>query len=105
MKLLKSKDELKGIDTLHYVDDFSERYLKLIGMLEVLGAMGLISTQLTGILPWLVTISSFGLVLTMLVAMIVHLRRGDGLKALMINVILLLMASFITYGRFDLISI
>jgi uncharacterized membrane protein YphA (DoxX/SURF4 family) len=105
MKLLKSKDELKGIDTLHYVDDFSERYLKLIGMLEVLGAMGLILPQLTGILPWLVTISSFGLVLTMLVAMIVHLRRGDGLKALMINVILLLMASFITYGRFDLISI
>ena len=74
-------------------------------MLEVLGAMGLILPQLTGILPWLVTISSFGLVLTMLVAMIVHLRRGDSLKALMINVILLLMASFITYGRFDLISI
>ncbi len=67
--------------------------------------MGLILTQLTGILPWLVTISSFGLVLIMLVAMIVHLRRGDSLKALMINVILLLMASFITYGRFDLISI
>jgi hypothetical protein len=87
------------------VDDFSERDLKLIGMLEVLGAMGLILTQLTGILPWLVTISSFGLVLIMLVAMIVHLRRGDSLKALMINVILLLMASFITYGRFDLISI
>ena len=47
------------------MDDFSERDLKLIGMLEVLGAMGLILTQLTGILPWLVTISSFGLVLTM----------------------------------------
>ena len=74
-------------------------------MLEVLGAMGLILPQLTGILPWLVTISSFGLVLIMLVVMIVHLRRGDSLKALMINVILLLMASFITYGRFDLISI
>ena len=105
MKLLKSKDELKGIDKLHYVDDFSERDLKLIRMLEVLGAIGLILNQLTGILSWLVTISSFGLVLTMLVAMIIHLRRGDGLKALMINVILLLMASFITYGRFDLISI
>ena len=92
---------------IHYtiVDDFSERDLKLIGMLEVLGAMGLILNQLTGILPWLVTISSFGLVLIMLVAMIVHLRRGDSLKALMINAILLLMASFITYGRFDLISI
>ena len=105
MKLVKSKDELKGIDTLHYVDDFSERNLKLIGILEVLGAIGLVLPQLTGILPWLVTLSSFGLVLTMLVAMIVHLRRGDGLKSVMINIILLLMSSFITYGRFDLISI
>ena len=105
MKLIKSKDELKGIDTLHYVDDFSERNLKLIGILEILGAIGLILPQLTGIFPWLVTLSSFGLVLTMLVAMIVHLRRGDGLKSVMINIILLLISSFITYGRFDLISI
>ena len=105
MKLVKSKDELKGMDTLHYVDDFSERNLKLIGILEILGALGLILPQLTGIIPWLVTLSSFGLVLTMFVAMIVHLRRGDGLKSVMINIILLLMSSFITYGRFDLISI
>ena len=105
MKLVKSKDELKGMDTLHYVDDFSERNLKLIGILEVLGGIGLILPQLTDILPWLVTLSSFGLVITMLVAMIVHLRRGDGLKSVMINIILMLMASFITYGRFDLISI
>ena len=102
MKLVKSKDELKGHDTLHYVDDFSERDLKLIGILEILGAIGLILPQLTGILPWLVTLSSFGLVLTMIVAMIVHLRRGDGIKALMINIILLLMAAFITFGRFNL---
>ena len=105
MKLVKSKDELKGLDTLHYVDDFSERNLKLIGILEVLGAIGLILPQLTGILPWLVTLSSFGLVITMLVAMIVHLRRGDGPKSVMINIILLLISSFITYGRFDLIPI
>ena len=105
IKLVKSKDELKGLDTLHYVDDFSERDLKLIGILEVLGAIGLILPQLTGILPWLVTVSSFGLVLTMLVAMIVHLRRGDGIKALTINIVLLLIAAFITYGRFNLFTI
>ena len=36
MKLVKSKNELKGPDTLHYVDDFSEKELKLIGFLEIL---------------------------------------------------------------------
>ena len=100
-KLVKSKDELRGINTLHYVDDFSEKDLKLIGILEILGGIGLVLPQLTGILPWLVTLASIGLVITMIVAMIVHLRRGDGLKALLINIVLLLIAAFITFGRFD----
>ncbi len=105
MKLVKSKNELKGPDTLHYVDDFSEKEIKLIGVLEILGALGLILPQLTGILPWLVTISSFGLVITMLIAMIIHLRRRDGPRAIMINIILLVMAAFISYGRFELFYI
>ena len=67
--------------------------------------MGLILPQLTGILPWLVTISSFGLVITMLIAMLIHLRRRDGAKAIMINIILLVMAAFISYGRFELFYI
>ena len=44
-KLVKSKDELRGINTLHYVDDFSEKDLKLIGILEILGGIGLVLPQ------------------------------------------------------------
>ena len=36
LKLVKTKKELKGPNTLHYVDDFSEKELKLIGILEIL---------------------------------------------------------------------
>ena len=104
MRVIKSKDELKemGGEKMQWVDDLSDSNLKLIGILEVLAAIGLILPQLTGILPWL---APFGLALTMIGAMKLHLRRGDGLNPLVMNVILLLMAAFTTYGRFDLIPV
>ena len=107
MRVIKSKDELKemGGEKMQWVDDISDSNLKLIGILEVLAAIGLILPQLTGILPWLVPLAAFGLVLTMIGAMKLHLRRGDGLKPLVMNVILLLMAAFTTYGRFDSIPV
>ena len=87
------------------MDDISDSNLKLIEIIEVLAAIGLILPQLTGILPWLVPIAAFGLVLTMIGAMKLHLRRGDGLKPLVMHVILLLMAAFTSYGRFDSIPV
>ena len=107
IKVIKSKDELKafGGEKMNWVDSTSAISVKLIGTLEVLAAIGLILPQLTGILPWLVPLAAFGLVLTMIGAMKLHLRRGDGLKPLVMNVILLLMAAFTTYGRFDSIPV
>ena len=79
MRVIKSKDELKemGGEIMQWVDDISDSNLKLIGILEVSAAIGLILPQLTGILPWLVPLAAFGLVLTMIGAMKLHLRRGD----------------------------
>ena len=107
MRVIKSKDELKemGGGKMQWVDDLSDSNLKLIGILEVLAAIGLILPQLTGILPWLAPLAAFGLALTMIGAMKLHLRRGDGLNPLVMNVILLLMAAFTTYGRFDFIPV
>ena len=106
MKVSKSKDELieTGGERMAWVESLSAGNVKLIGIVEVLAAIGLILPQLTGILPWLTPLAAVGLVFTMIGAIILHVRRGDGAQAIVVNVVLLLMAAFVAYGRFVLIS-
>jgi uncharacterized membrane protein YphA (DoxX/SURF4 family) len=73
--------------------------VRTIGTLEVLGALGVVLPALTGILPVLTPIAAVGLVLTMIGAMALHVRRGE-YSRLVTNVILLALALFVVYGRF-----
>ncbi len=102
MKVSKSKAEIKEIggEKMDWVDDVSDSNLKLIGILEVLAAIGLILHQVTGILPWLTPLAAVGLVLTMASAAMLHARRKE---ALVPTIVLLLIAAFVAYGRFVLI--
>ncbi len=105
MKVTQSKDELriKGKGRMDWVEDLSIRNVRLIGILEVLAAAGLILPQWTGILPWLTPLAAAGLVLTMMGSMILHMRRGDGVKSISVNIMLLLIAAFVAYGRYVLL--
>ncbi len=73
--------------------------VRLIGILEILGAIGLILPIVTGILPWLTPLAAAGLVLTMIGATILHMRRGE-YPHLGGTVVILLLALFVVYGRF-----
>jgi uncharacterized membrane protein YphA (DoxX/SURF4 family) len=73
--------------------------VRLIGTLEVLGAIGLILPAVTGIWSWLTPVAAIGLVLTMIGAMILHTRRGE-FPNLSTNLVLLLLAAFVAVGRF-----
>lgn len=73
--------------------------LRTIGALEVLGAIGLILPMLTGILPLLTPIAAVGLVLVQIVAIALHVRRGE-FQTLPVNVVLLLLALFVAIARF-----
>src|SRR5947199_8969088 len=73
--------------------------VRLIGSLEILGAIGLILPAVTGILPWLTPVAAACLALTMIGAMITHGRRGE-YSQIGINVVLLLLTLFVAYGRF-----
>jgi uncharacterized membrane protein YphA (DoxX/SURF4 family) len=105
MKVSKSKDELKesGGERMAWVEDLTDRNIRLIGILELLASIGLVLPQLTGILPWLTPLAAVGLVLTMIGAITLHVRRGDGPQAIGMNIVLLLMAAFVAYGRFVLV--
>ncbi|MCP4415610.1 MAG: DoxX family protein [Chloroflexi bacterium] len=102
MKASKSKDEIKekGGKQMSWVDDVSDSTIKLIGVLELLAAIGLILPQLTGILPWLTPLAAVGLVLTMIGAMIVNVRNRI---TIIKNIVLFLLAAFVAYGRFVLV--
>lgn len=104
MKVSKSKDELKKMagKQMDWVDDVSANTIKLIGTLELLAGIGLILPYLTGILPWLTPFAAVGLVLTMIGALIVNARNGNW-PVVIENIILLLLAAFVAYGRFVLV--
>lgn len=105
MKLSNSIPDLikKGNGNMDWAEDVSPTNMKLIGIVEVLAAFGLILPHLLGILPILTPIAAVGVILTMLGALSLHLKRGDEPKSFIVNIVILLIAAFVAYGRFILI--
>ena len=71
---------------------------RIIGVLEIAAAVGLILPQLTGILPWLTPLAATGLAILMLAAVAFHANRGEYVNILL-DVILLLMSAFVAFMR------
>jgi len=69
-----------------------------IGICEILGAIGLILPALTGIWPWLTPLAALGLVAIMLLAAAFHVTRSE-YSSIITNLILLVLAAFLAYGR------
>jgi hypothetical protein len=73
--------------------------VKSVGTIEVLAAIGLVAPPLTHILPILGAVAAAGLVLVQVVAIGVHVRIGEG-RQIAVNIVLLLLALFVTTARF-----
>jgi uncharacterized membrane protein len=72
---------------------------KLIGVLEVLGAIGVIVPAAIDVAPILVPIAATGLALVMVGALGMHLRRRE-FPALAPSGVLLILAVVVAWGRF-----
>ena len=96
MKLTQPKEKLAP--NMPYVEDISTSTLRGIGLLEVLGAIGVIAPMLLGILPVLTAWAAVGLALTMVGAAIVHIRRKE-YPNLLVNFVLFGAAVFVAWGR------
>lgn len=81
-----------------YTETTGLRVTRVVGVLEILGAIGLILPALTGILPILSALAAIGLALIQVGAIIVHVRRNE-FASLPMNVVLLLLAAFIAVVR------
>ena len=82
-----------------WANDYSAGTVKLIGITQLLAAIGLIIPMLTGIAPVLTPLAAAGLCITMILAIIYHYRKNE-MKAIGTNVVLFLLAAFVVYGRF-----
>ncbi len=101
IKLVKSKNDLKHMG-MNYVDDLSQGQLRVIGVLEILGAIGLILPRLLNILPVLSFFAGIGLALVMIGAAITHARRGE-YPMIMMNFVLFSLAVFVAYSLRELV--
>jgi uncharacterized membrane protein YphA (DoxX/SURF4 family) len=90
--------------SLPWVKDVSRGLVTFIGVSELLGGLGLLLPALTHILPWLTPLAAVGLAVIMLLAIIFHIRRGEG-QAVIINIVLLALIAFVAYGRFVLMPL
>ena len=99
MKISASRAKLLANPRMGWVNDVSERGVKVIGVVEVLGAIGLILPPLTGIAPFLVGWAAVGLAIVMAGAIAIHVRREET-KDIVVPIILLLLAAFVAWGRF-----
>ena len=97
-KLIRSREQLIA-SGLTFAEDFGDGSVRAIGVLEVLAAGGLILPATLEVMPTLVPLAATGLVLLMIGASAVHLRRGES-TAVGVNLAFLTLAAVVAVGRF-----
>lgn len=97
LKVTKSREELEP--KMAYVEDLTDQQVTGIGIVEILGGLGVVLPALTGILPILTPLAATGLVIVMVLAAALHVRR-DELPMIAINAVLGGLAAFVAWGRF-----
>src|SRR5579875_2601722 len=97
IKMIQPKEKMKA--RMPWVNDYSAVQVKMIGLAELLGGIGLVLPWLTGILPFLTPIAAVGLGLIMFLAALYHYKHKE-YGAIAFNSIFLALAAFVAYGRF-----
>jgi len=96
MKTFRSLDALA--ERMSWVKRVPSALVRLLGIVELLGAIGLILPVLTHILPWLTALAAIGLALIMVGAIVFHALRRE-LSGTGVTVIILILTVFVAYGR------
>jgi uncharacterized membrane protein YphA (DoxX/SURF4 family) len=84
---------------MSWAADVSDVEFRAVGLLEVLGALGLILPGALGIAPLLTPLAAVGLALTMIGAIATHVRTGET-DRLAVPIVLLALTIFVAVERF-----
>ncbi len=99
-KLTTPRSELLKNAQMGWIDNFGAVQVKVLGALEVLGAIGVVVPWAFGIMPVLTPLAAAGLGVMMLGAMVVHgLRREWGI--LPVNLVLATLPFGVAAMRFS----
>ncbi|MFD9502954.1 DoxX family protein [Streptomyces sp. NPDC060035] len=98
MKLSQPTEKLASAG-MAWAEDTPGGAVRTIGALEVLGALGLILPAAFDVAPVLVGCAAVGLVVIMLGAAVLHSRRREA-QAIPANLVLLVLAAVVAWGRF-----
>ena len=96
LKLVRPQEAL--LDKMAVLADYRPLTVKLIGLAEVLGALGVVLPMALGVAPGLVPWAALGLACVVIGAAIAHAERSD-FKPLGVHAALLLVAVAVVYGR------
>jgi uncharacterized membrane protein len=98
--LLKSTQPIKRLSAqMDWVNYVPSSLVRVIGVAELLGGLGLILPAVTGILPWLTPLAALGLAVVMVLAAGFHLQRNDKFDQVVPSLVLLVLAVLIIVGR------
>ena len=75
------------------------RFTRVVGITELLGAVGIVLPAITRVMPFLVPLAALGFVVLQLSAIVLYARRGEASKTLWFNLILLAASLFVIWGR------
>ncbi|MER7586576.1 DoxX family protein [Micromonospora sp. NPDC127501] len=97
-KTFVPKQKLAAANGGGWTGDASVGFVKTLGVLELLAAVGLILPGVLDIAPVLVPVTAVCWILLMVGAMITHLRYGEA-RFIVLNLVYLAMAAFVAWGR------
>ena len=101
VKFLQPKDKLTG--RYPWMQDFSQATVRFIGVMELLGAIGLIVPAATEIVSVLTPIAATGLAVMMVLAAGTHIRRKEP-SGVVVSAILFALTALLAWGRFGAYS-
>jgi hypothetical protein len=95
MKLVRSRAQLAANPHMGWVQSIPEAQIKLLGIAEVLGAIGLVAPMATGIAPFLTRVAAVCLATLMGGAVATHaMRREPAAGATIVAVLTIVVATF-----------
>lgn len=98
-KTFVPKEKLAAAPGGEWTAGIGDGFVKTLGVLEILAAVGLVLPAVLDIAPVMVPVTAVCWVLLMLGAMVTHGRLGE-YRFVMLNLIYLALATFIAWGRF-----
>jgi len=102
--LIKTFMIAKAREIFPWTKESSDTFVRFVGTSELLGALGTFLPILTGILPWLTALAAVGFVAIQILAIFtVHVPKKE-YSVLPRNIVLLIMAVFVAWGRWGLFA-